>query len=302
MAAGELDLVLEQVKLPFDGEPHDYQVEDFVSATSVGSFGFYLDLGLGKTFTSIITACYHLIVGNYNRCIIICPESLITQWVLTLQAMGLDCLEYRGTPKKRSGMVFDKDFSIMSYQIFQKDYERIPKDGVYLIVDEATIMCNSQNILFKMVNGGEVRKKVKVPGRLRPKIEVREFQGLRDYGVALLTATPINNPQDAYGLIKTITPDVYRNYSQFERIHVAKYDYFDQPKEYQELDLLRENLLLQASMRSAGDYIDLPEIVIKTIKYNLAPGHMKVYDQLIDERLIELDGEVVVDALQGSGL
>ena len=39
---------------------------------------------------------------------------------------------------------------------------------------------------------------------------------------------------------------MYQNLAQFERIHIKTRDFFNNPTEWQNLDLLQENLMLQA--------------------------------------------------------
>ena len=261
----------------------------------------FLDLGLGKTICSAIVAAYKLHVEDFYSCQVIVPASLITQWVLVLKRLGVEVGDYRGTPEERKKIDTDVDFLVMSYQIFQKDFNLLRHDNIYLIVDEATVLGNSQNLLWKMINGGLVKKKVKVEGKRKPKIVETRYKNINE-GACLLTATPINKPTDAYGLIQTINPGIYRSYIQFERIHVLEYDHFDNPKEYDELDLLGENLLINGTLRSAADHLDLPPLNISVIEYELHPKHMEIYKQLVEERIVEIDGEIKLDVLQATAL
>ena len=291
-----VEMILKKVQLPFVGSLHEFQREDINNLAPLTNSGWFLDLGLGKTVCAALTGCWKLEYEDYYSCLVLCPETLVHQWVSTLDKMGVAVLDYRGTPAKRKKMSLDYDFVVMSYQIFQRDYDRFTKEKHFVIVDEATIMCNSQNLLWKMLQGGMTVKKVKIPGKLKPELQKTIYKKVNQ-GCALLTATPINKPEDAYGLIKVLTPDVYKNYSQFLRLHVEKEDYFGNPSEYKDLDVLGENLLLQATQRYATDHLSLPPVVFNVVEYALTPEHYKLYKKLVEERVLEHEGGEVFDSL-----
>ena len=301
MVMTPVELVLQYIKLPFEGKLHKYQEDDINRACLETSFGFYLDLGLGKTICAAITGAYKLLTQGYYSCYVLCPASLTNQWLEVLTKMNLKATIYGGPPKVRAKIDRDVDFLIMSPQIFQKDYDILEKDKIYFIVDEGTVLSNPQNLLFKMINGGLVEKKKKIPGQLMPELTRIVYPNINK-GISILTATPINTPINAYGLIKSINPSLYDNYSQFYRVHVEGEDYFHNPNEFKHLDLLRRNLLLSATRRLTTDHLDLPEVVFKTIQYELDPKHQALYDKLLNERYIEMEGEEQIDALGASSL
>jgi len=296
-----VEIILEKINLPFKGKLHDYQVADINRACSEPNFGWWLDLGLGKSVCSAITGAYKLLIENYYSCYVLTPAALVNQWYEVLTKMGLKATIYGGPPKTRAKIDRDVDALIMSFQIFQKDYEILKRDDVYWIVDEGTILCNPNNLLYKMINGGVVEKVKKVPGKLMPETTKTVYPKLNK-GISILTATPINKPADAYGLIKTISPGIYENYSQFYRLHVKSEDHFDAPSEYKNLDLLNDNLLFRATRRLTTDHLDLPPLIFKTIVYDLDPKHQALYDKLIDERYIEMEGVESIDALGAGAL
>lgn len=296
-----VDLILQHVKLPFKGKLHSYQIEDIDRACMAKSFGWFLDLGLGKTTCAALTGAYKLLTQGYYSCYVLCPASLTAQWYEVLTKMGLRCAIYGGTPKERKKIDRDVDMLILSFQILQKDYEILKREDIYWIVDEGTILCNPNNLLYKMINGGVVEKKKVIPGKLMPETITTVYPNLNN-GISILTATPINRPVDTYGLISSISPNIYVNYSQFYRSHVLEEDHFGAPKSYKNLDLLQQNLLFNATRRLTTDHLDLPPVVFKTIQYDLSPKHKALYDKLIDERYIEMEGETMIDALSCGAL
>jgi SNF2 family DNA or RNA helicase len=208
--------------------------------------------------------------------------------------MEISCVAYRGTPEERKRINRDVDFVAMSYQIFQNDYDILKSVKAYFIIDETQILCNTQNVLYKMLMGGEISKRFPPPpGRIKPEIRKRVFTKI-NRGSSLLTGTPINKPEDSFGLITITNPEAYRNYNQFKRIHITSENPFGAATEYEQLDLLKENLLRNASMRYASDHLNLPPIVFKTILYDLHPEHKALYDKLVKEHMLELpDGRKI---------
>ena len=289
------------IRLPFDGDLHQYQIEDLNTYGWRDKCGYFLDVGLGKSVMGALTAGYHLLHG-FDRAMVLCPASLIPQWVEVLRKMNYDVIAYRGTPEERKKMNFEHDFSVLSFEIFIRDYNRIRDlKSVYFVIDEATILSNSQNKFHKMFNGGVLKKSVKVPGRAKPMIVPEAYNNINN-GCCLLTATPSNTPSDLYGLIKTIEPSIYLNRFQFERIHIASTDFFGAPSEFQNLDLLRSNLEGIAAIVFAQDHIDLPEKVVNVIEYDLDPEHLKLYRRLLEDRLLLFKDKIVVDAIQSTAL
>jgi len=291
-----VEIVLEQVKLPFE-KLHQYQVEDINRFAVAEHCAPFLDMGLGKTIEAIMIACYKLIMGEFEQCIVLMPAALTRQWHDTIEPMGPSVTLYAGTPAQRRKMKLDTDFLVMSFQIFQRDYERLKDIDAYFIVDEATVLCNHTNLIWRMLNGAEIKKYEKVPGKLKPKEIVINYPRI-NRGSALLTATPVNKPLDAFGLIETKTPGLYDSFGQFERIHVKEVDYFGSPKEYQNLDMLKENLMINAVRRLATDHLDLPPLVPKLLKYDLDPKHLTMYRKVLKERVMVSTKGKLIDAKQ----
>ncbi len=291
--------VLEHITLPFP--LHDYQKIDINNACMSDSYGLYLDPGLGKTAISTVISCYKLLHGA-EVVIAVVPASIITQWVEWLEELGLVVCDYRGGPKTREKLDLDVDFIVLSPQIYQRDYDRFEIDGAYYIIDEATVMCNVENNLCKMLKGGVIKRKTFINLSNGGKMPVvREVQySRRMYGCCLLTGTPINTPLDAYGLISITSPKAYSNYYNFTRLHVAAVNNFKQPVAFKELDKINKNMTENAVIREVSDHLDLPEKIYKIVRYDMSKNHLKLYRQLIEEQILELEDGSIIDATEAT--
>ncbi len=237
------------------------------------------DAGTGKTAVSTALA---LAWGSEIN-IVIAPPILgkqWTNWLNSLKNSGAVVL-YRGTPKKREKLpVASAKWLVMTIQIFKKDwnqlYELVGKRTSALLVDEASNISNVESDNFRAVY----------------------LWGNANHGknrVVAITATPANNPSQAYAYIKLKTPSIYSSKTAFEDIHVVSRDERDVPTEWSGLDLVHQRMMLQAVRTRKEDVLSLKEPQMIPITYQLEHSHMKLYEQLVEELLLEIGADGVMD-------
>lgn len=270
------DLVRQHYTLPFD--LYEFQASNANNLAPFSRQGYWAEVGTGKTAMSTVSALYRLLTKQSDQFLINVPPILIRQWVRWLEkTKGITALAYRGTPKERQALQLDADFLVMSMQIFKKDIERLDKDltgrKVGGIVDEATSIKN---------------------------IETSNYQSVRDFfagsDLMLLSGTPLTTPEDAYAYIKLISPTVYRSKRQFDNIHIEERDFYGKPTRWARLDLLTQNFHIQSCRILKREVLkDLPPVTYDPIHYDLEPAHAKIYRQLAESQLLELEGGGKVD-------
>lgn len=232
----------------------------------------------GKSITSTVMALYKLHQGA-DIVIVLMPPILIPGWVRSLSAIPeISVKAYRGTPKERKQIQFDADFVCMSYQIFKLDYERIRAElqgrRVVVVADEATAIKNP---------GSDNHRKV--------------FDFVVGQDVMLLTGTPLSKPEDAYAYCKIVAPGTYRNMAHFSSLHIDEVDFFGNVVSYKNLDLLAENMKINAVRVLKEDVLkDLPPITYTPLYYDLAPAHERLYHKLAEEQLLRLTDGGKIDA------
>lgn len=270
------DLVTSRVQLPVELYP--FQVEAVNSLANVMAAGYYLDVGAGKTLTSITSSLYKLLTGQARHVVCLMPPILITNWSRNLAKIpGVTHVCYRGTPKQREKLNLDADFILMSYQIFKKDWDYLFDAFMHR---QLVTLCDEAQAVKNV--GSDTHKKV------------------RDFAVGnhlmLLTGTPLSWPLDAYAYIKLTAPSVYRNQLHFEQLHVEEYDFFNRPKKWSNLDLLNQNLRINSVRVLKEDVLkDLPPVTYTEIVYDLNPKHMKLYNELADQQLKVFDDGTKID-------
>lgn len=277
------DIVLTLYTFPFELKP--YQVEVIDDLAPLDEEGHYLDMGTGKTVCSTVAALYHKITRNC-RILVIMPPILLKQWERWLLSIKpqLSVVRYQGTPAERATMSLDADFVLVGVQIFKREYNRFYNHfkslDVTTIVDEATIISNI---------GTDNHEKIYDFTLGKPRM--------------MLTGTPLNNPEDAYGLLKFVAPGIYRNKAQFMRIHSKETDFFGKTIAWDNLELLAENMTVNAKRVLLADVYDqMPKVRYDPIVYDLDPKHLKLYRKLAEDELLKLPDGGKIDATQATKL
>jgi hypothetical protein len=290
-----LDTVLGQFEF-FDklGQPlvfKDKQAETINDLAPLSRAGMYAEVATGKTAMS--TACALYKAGARPErvfMIVLMPPILIPQWYHWLthgvrhKESGLPpcALMYRGAPRQRKQLDLDQDFILMSIQVFKRDFGYLSEwakgKHVFLLVDEATSIKNHESDNFKMTRDFVAAEP-----------DARELM--------LLTGTPLSKPGDAYAYVKLVSPTVYRNHRHFEQVHVAKKDFFGQVTQWDNLEFLSENLLLNSKRVLQKEiWPDLDEPLYDPIHYDLEPEHLALYNKLAQEQLLLLENGGKIDA------
>ena len=276
-----LDKVLAAHPLPLfnpDGSPAELkalQIEDINKLAVLGRALGDLPVGYGKT---AIATCTALMIHPPVTLVLV-PPILIEQWVKWLNGIpGIgSVVAYRGSPKERKRLrLRGARWVVSSYGMFKNDFERLAKE----LPDPMTIMDECQNAKSYK---SDLFKKLK------------EFSDGKP--LLLLSGTIMSKPDDGYAYIKLNNPEVYPRFVTFQNIHVAKFDNFDQPEEWKNLDLLQANLDLSRVKRSKAEvHAHLPTVRYTPIEYRLDPEHLALYRKLMDKQLLEI-GEGKIDAI-----
>lgn len=257
--------------------PYEWQHEDGTFLIGFNRIGVFLPVGAGKTM--ILT--YVCLAWDLDHYVVILPPILIPQWVRWINAIpgAGSAVAYKGGPKLRAQIDLPKfRWWVMSYGIFKNDYNQLLKlvhnSRYALVVDEAHSIKNSESQLHKLA--------------------ARFSAG---QNLAMATGTELNDPADSYAYVKIKTPGVYRSYGQFKDIHVASEDFFGNPEGWRNLDLMHSNLYLQSAHRTKEEVQKhLPRAKYMPLHYELSDEHKKLYKELAEQQILELEEGGKVDA------
>ncbi len=274
------DLVKSKYNFPPNINDRDFQIEIVNDLAPRERAGYYAEVGTGKTFMSTVSALFKQMTEG-RKTLVAMPPILAEGWLRWLRKIeGVTVLDYRGTPKYRKTLNLEHDFIVMSMDIFKNDYDwllnYLGNDPLTLIVDEATCIKNIESANYRYMK-----------------------QTGDEFGahIMLLTATPLDTPGDGYAYVKTLAPTVYRSHKQFEMIHVGKKDFFGKVTQWQELDVLKENMKINSARVLSRDVLNYPEPIYDPMFYDLAPEHQNLYRAIVDEQLDLLPNEAAVDGI-----
>lgn len=289
--------VFKTVTEVFDSPTKPYEFQDYVLEETKDRTHIIIKLkgGGGKTYTSMWLTLYHSIVNGVDQIICLVPATLVTQWAENWKGFGVNVCAYQGTPKERAAMdLVGADIIVMSKAIFTREWFTMEK---------------------RMIHGRE--RKVRVPGRLQKDLtqskkraiiydELQE--GLRDdsnniwrYVLSLsrdqiligLSATPIGSPGDVYGVSTIMGSSAFPNKRVFEARHVEEKNIFNQVVKWKDLDGLREVMDEISVTVPDSSYVELPDIVTDRVVYELSTRHMRGYQELVNNKLLEYEDKVL---------
>lgn len=280
------ETVTKSFQLPFP--LYGFQQDTVNKLAPVTKAGYYLDVGAGKTATSIASFLYQLEVGYCNKLIVIMPPILIDGWFKTLETYpelkGKTTI-YRGTPTRRNKINLGETLiTLVGLQIFKRDrgrFETAFKDQkVTVILDEAAHIKNVASQNYKMF---------------------RDFTA--DKNVMLLTGTPLSTPIDGYAYMSFTAPGLYRTFSMYQNRYVGERDFFQKIVSWKNLEELNETLKINSVRILKQDVLkDLPEVTYTPMFYSLTKPHHDLYKKLANEELLVLENGGKIDATTASGL
>lgn len=236
-----------------------------------------LPVGYGKTLIATLVA----LMREPDLAVVLVPPVLVAQWVEWINSIPhcTKATAYNGSPKQRQAIDLAKvDWLVLPYGIFRNDFERLQKAfkdrSLIVIMDEAQNLKNSQSKLFKFV---------------------RQVADGKD--LLLMSGTLMSGPEDAYAYIKLTNPPAYRTLTHFRNVHVAEYDFFNQPKKWHNLELMQDNLSARRVFRTKEQvHSALPKARWIPVYYDLPKEHMKLYRRLMEEQLLLLEDGSKIDA------
>lgn len=271
---------LEHYKLPFTLRVDQKEAID--ELCNYDRSGLYYPVGSGKSCIASVIAIHACIQNQTNQILIIAPPILLKQWERWMGTFEgrLTTTLYRGSPARRKELDLSSDIIITTSGVMKNDFTKFMdffgSKRVFVIVDEATVVRNHESLAHKAL---------------------RDFMDTGNKKLVLLTGTTISAPWQAYGYLRLIVPGVYRDYRQFQLIHITRVDQYGTPSSYENLDLLSRNMALQTVRREAEDILDLPEITYTPVIYELSSAHMRLYKKVVETLLVELDDGTILDAL-----
>lgn len=253
--------------------PHQDQAIRFIEGTSGGAI-LSLPCGAGKTLISLFYMAKH-----NTSTLIVCPRSLVGSWQAENEKWGI-FPEITPILGKNRSQIWDRITAgergvfIISYETLLKDYR-----------DCMTI----RQIPWDLIVGDE-SSKIKNPTAKVSKM----FLLLKSTRKILLNATVIENDiGDLWSQCEAIERGVlYGNFYKFRAVHAVMNQYFPGVKYWRDKEQVINKVKHIVFTISKEDInASLPPITEQVIPVEMKTKQARVYKEIKDELLLEIDGE-----------
>lgn len=259
--------------------PFDHQRETFNRALSKPAFLMSLDMGMGKTYTSLEVARYCLIEGRAKKVIISCPNHLKYNWEaeikLAIPDLDVNVAILDGTNAKRVKQIkSDHDIMIINHENCRipNILAELKKQGYdLLIIDEIHAFRNAK------------AQQSKGMYQLAQTTKYR-------YG---LTGTPISGKDITgyFGIFRILDPAVigFNSLTAFKRYYCIL-DYsrgYEQILDYKNLNEFYEKLAPNVISYKIDEVMDMPERTYKNTVLQFSDKDMKRYKEFEKHQLLE---------------
>lgn len=268
-------------------KPFKHQVEAIAFALYLDKCALWLDMGLGKTYTSITLAKIRhsqAHFGGVNKVLVVAPRSLLYQWNAEINSLEPTAKVFTimGTPDKKEQIIDQLAgaegflWALISYESICNLYEDLRAIGFDMfILDEAT--------------------KIKNPKAKRTTSTVELCETIK-YGVQLTGMAYVSSPVDLYSQFRALDNTVFgtNEYVFAHRyINYGKAAFGKVITGYKNMDELKSRSYNIAFARTKDQCLDLPERVYQVRKLPVNEDQYKWYISLLDE--ISHSGELTAD-------
>lgn len=277
------------MQLPIKVKPYNHQKIAFDFAidklNTDGCAALLMDMGLGKSLTSIAIIGYLAKLNLIDKVLIVCPTSIISVWEEEFQKFA------------------DYDYSI----------ESIIGSTMSKRKDKLKLLCHKQNLKVAIINYEatwrmereiniykpniiicDESQKIKNPSASQSKTLHR--LGVRAKYKIILTGTPVqNSPMDVFSQWKFLDPNIFGlSFYAFRNRYAVMGGYYNhQIVKFKNMDELTSKAHSIAYRITKEEALDLPEQIFLNRYCELEPTARKVYDKVVKESYAELSsGEI----------
>lgn len=282
-------------KLPIKVKPYNHQIKAFNFAIkklkldcgedAIGSCALLMDMGLGKSLTSVAVIGYAFQHKRINKVLIICPTSIINVWITEFKKFA----DYDYTIEALTGALMSK----------RKDKLRslYHKSGVKIAVVnyEATWRMEQELNIFKpdMIICDESQK---IKNHTAAQSKTIHRLGLKARHKMILTGTPIqNNALDVFSQWKFLDPGIFGvSFYAFRNRYCMMGGYYNhQILNFKNMDELTEKAHSISYRVTKEEALDLPEQIFLNRYVTLESTARSTYESVVKQSYVELSsGEI----------
>ena len=278
----------EDVALPILATPYAHQIAAYQLGCNADHVALLMEQGTGKTLTAIAILGARFLRGEVSRALVVCPASVCAVWseeFLKFAGYPVDARVLTGTSAKKAEQLDDWQPDPTQLQVAVVNYESIWRIGEAVKTFDADIVVCDESQRIKTASSAQSKFMHRLAATTKHRM--------------ILTGTPVSNhPTDFFRQYKFLDPRIFGNSFTAFRSKYCNLGGFEGREivDYRDLDGLIRKAHSVAFRVTKADALDLPE-QIDTVRYcELPPASMKVYRQMRDEAVAELDSGGVIAA------
>lgn len=296
----------------FKTRPFEHQLDLWLGTRNMPAFGLLWEQGTGKTKVAIDTAAWLYEKGEIDAVVVIAPNGVHLNW------------EREEVPRHLPDRVADAStlFTWHSPKSGQKKFREgygktIGAFGLswFFMAYPATITDRGKKALTTFLTRRrclmifDESHRIKTPGAKRTKFLMAAAKKAKYRRI--LTGTIGDKPFDVYSQIKVLDPDWWKEFGldtfhgfqnyfgEFEKKHVfqgGRSREFRSLTSYRRLDELARYIEPLTDRKLKVDVLDLPEKLYQKRLFEMTPKQTRVYRQIRDALLYQLDSGEILDA------
>lgn len=285
--------------------PREHQRQAFVLSKDRKAFGLFLEQGLGKTKVVLDNAAYLYSTGEIDTLLVIAPNGVHTQWLEEQVPIHLP----DWVPRK--GFVY---YTKMN-KTMQRQAEEVfaYQDGLRIFCVHVDAMATVKGVAFieRILHSSRTlwaideSLSIKTPGAKRTRTAMR-LRNSAPYR-RILTGTPVGKGvEDLFTQLRWLDDDVHGFTSFYTfRNHYCKLAPVPGAPAgvvkivgYKNLDELKDAMDAWTFRATADECLDLPERTYQTRYIEMTDEQRRVYSDLKEEFLAQLDDGSIVTADQ----
>lgn len=277
------------MKLPIKVKPYKHQEIAFNFAIEKleqeGCAALLMDMGLGKSLTSIAIAGQLYQENKIERVLVVCPTSIISVW----EKEFVKFADYDYFVESIVGSTMSKRKEKLKSLCHKKGLQ------VAVINYEATWRMEKELNVYKPdIIICDESQKIKNPSAAQSKTLHR--LGVKAKYKIILTGTPVqNSPMDVFSQWKFLDPNIFGvSFYAFRNRYAVMGGYYNhQIIKFKNMDELTSKAHSVSYRITKGEALDLPEQIFLNRYCELEKEARKVYDTVMKESYAELmDGEI----------
>jgi len=285
---------------PYKMKPYEHQITALEKGWDKKEYGFFLEMGLGKSMITLVSAAMLFDEGKITGLLIIAPKGVYRNWTKREIPQHLPDHIPRRIATWKAGLT----------KAVKKEINHLfePNEDLNILVMniDAIITRNGKMVADKFLRGRNAMividesTLIKSPKAKRTKAAIRLGELARYRRI--LTGSPITkSPLDVYSQCHFLNPHLlgFSSFYSFRNryAHLQRQDYggrnFIQVTGFKNTDELRDALTEFTYRATKDDCLDLPPKIFLRREFDMTPEQAKVYHEMKDFALAFLDHEVV---------